>query len=185
MEDEFLGLFFLPLPDRFELTLTEGKDRTETEPHDWSSERGVVSMVEPDIIRRRALLSLAASFKGLFVPFGIGSFSLIGSFTGSLLLLLLLLMLTILSAEEVAERDGTSSGFSTLVSGANVGGDNVSSEISSNGGGEGIGEHGLASGVSFSADSMCVVVVVVSTTSGCCCCCCCCCDLVCFIRFDR
>lgn len=145
-----MGLFFLPPPDRFELTLTEGKDRTETEPHDWSSERGVVSKVEPDIIRRRALLSLPASFKGLFVPLEIGSLSLIGSFVGSLVVLL-----SILSVEEIAVRDGTSSVLSSVVSGANVGDDNVSSDTSSNGGGEGIGEHGLASGVSFSADSMC------------------------------
>jgi len=98
-------LLLLFLPDRFELTLTEGNDRTEMDPQDWSSDIGVVSIVEADIIRLRVRFSL-----GLIVLFGIGTGSFFACSMGSLASMLVVIGGN--GAERVGTRNGLSIEFS-------------------------------------------------------------------------
>jgi hypothetical protein len=130
------------LPDRLEFTLTEGNDRTDVDPQDWSSDMGVVSIVDPDIIRLRVRFSF-----GLIVLFGIGTGLFVACSTGSLALMLVAI------GGDGAERVGTLGGLFIEFS-KDVGAFDANPSLcTSEGGCDGKGERGLATVEAFSTSS--------------------------------
>jgi hypothetical protein len=129
--------------DRFDFTLTEGNDLTEVDPQDWSSESGVVSKVEPDIIRLRVRLSF-----DLFNPLDFGTLSYAACSTRSLLSTFVAIV------GDGEEREGIYIGLSIVSFEGNDGDENVSF-WTSEGGSDGIGEgeRGLATADAFSISS--------------------------------
>ncbi len=115
---------------------------------DWSSERGVVSAVEAEVTRRRALMRLVSLEEDLSSPIAVRALLLATFLTSSRLLSTVLL-------SSVVEIEGTSKGLSKCFSRGKDGlNDKESFSGTSVGGGEGIGEHGIASVVeSFSTFS--------------------------------